>query len=197
MGREGSLQVRELRPVLINLWAPPGVGKSRTQAALFHMMKMEGFKCEAPYEFAKECVYQGNRKALQDALYITGVQEHRNWSLRGQVDFIISDSPTGTSLAYISATSGMWQPLLAICQESREGYRCSDFYLNRCADRPFEEYGRAHDLRDSIALEPAIHGAMTAVRGRRYPDPAPQVLADRSAAKTILQHVMTELRNGR
>jgi adenylate kinase family enzyme len=65
---------------IINLFGGPGSGKSTTAAGLFHRMKLAGYKVELVTEFAKQLTYQN--------------------TVVGQVDYIITDSPTLLSVVY-------------------------------------------------------------------------------------------------
>jgi hypothetical protein len=183
-------------PALINLWSPAGVGKSRTQAAIYHILKMEGARVEAPYEFAKELAYQDNRKAMTDPLYVTGVQEHRNWACLGSVDWIVSDSPTGISLLYIDPTHELYDAITVIASDCRKRYRCFDVRLLR-TDRPYETYGRVHTEAQSKALDDRCDIAMQEIIGIDGWRNAARIQADAMAPRRILEWVREEQSRGR
>lgn len=46
-----------LSPIVINIFGAPGAGKSTTAAALFALMKLEGYKVELATEHAKDRYY--------------------------------------------------------------------------------------------------------------------------------------------
>jgi predicted ATPase len=57
---------------VINLYGGPGTGKSTTAAALFALMKREGYNVELVTEFAKDLVWTERNKELGDQIYIFG-----------------------------------------------------------------------------------------------------------------------------
>lgn len=78
---------------VINLFAGPGAGKSTTAAALFVLMKTEGYKVELVTEYAKELVYAEDWETLNWQPAVTKEQDARQRRLVGKVDWIITDSP--------------------------------------------------------------------------------------------------------
>lgn len=78
---------------VINLYGGPGTGKSTTAAALFSVMKRNGFNVELVTEFAKDLVWTERNKELGDQIYIFGKMYHKLWRLRDKVDYVIIDSP--------------------------------------------------------------------------------------------------------
>ena len=78
---------------VINLFGGPGTGKSTTAAALFALMKRNGYNVELITEFAKDLVWTERNKELGDEIYIFGKMYHKLWRLKGKVDYVINDSP--------------------------------------------------------------------------------------------------------
>jgi len=87
---------------IINLYGGPGIGKSTVAAHLFFLMKKHGQDVELVREYAKEWAWQGKKIEQYDQFYILGHQIHRETSLYGKVDFIVTDSPVLLNLAYAS-----------------------------------------------------------------------------------------------
>lgn len=85
---------------IINFWAGPGSGKSTSAAHLFAVLKQNDYDCELVTEFAKQLVWQERHATFNDQLYILSKQNHKLETLRGKVDYIISDSPICLSLIY-------------------------------------------------------------------------------------------------
>ena len=82
-----------MNTIVINLYGGPGVGKSTIAAGLYYRMKQLGISCELVSEFAKEAIYDGNKKIFNDQYYIFGTQHYRMLRLMGEVKYIICDSP--------------------------------------------------------------------------------------------------------
>lgn len=85
---------------VINLWGPPGQGKSTAAAGLFYKMKVAGYDVELVTEYAKDVVWEGRHNLLRDQLYLLAKQNQRLERLRGQVEWCITDSPILLVLAY-------------------------------------------------------------------------------------------------
>jgi adenylate kinase family enzyme len=86
---------------IINLFGGPGSGKSTTAAGLFHRMKLAGYKVELVTEFAKQLTYQKRYAVLaNNQAYVHAKQLHYLDTVVGQVDYIITDSPTLLSVVY-------------------------------------------------------------------------------------------------
>jgi ABC-type glutathione transport system ATPase component len=78
---------------VINLFAGPGAGKSTTAAGVFHLMKVEGMSVELVTEYAKEMTWEKHHNILTDQLYIVAKQHRRLRRLRGEVEYVVTDSP--------------------------------------------------------------------------------------------------------
>src|SRR5574343_173021 len=78
-----------MNTIVINLYGGPGVGKSTIAAGLYYRMKQLGISCELVSEFAKEAIYDGNKKIFNDQYYIFGTQHYRMLRLMGEVKYII------------------------------------------------------------------------------------------------------------
>lgn len=88
------------KPIVVNLFGPPGAGKSTAAAYIFSMLKMHGVNCELVTEFAKDKTWERNTEALSNQAYVFGKQYYRMSRCAEQVDVIITDSPLLLSIIY-------------------------------------------------------------------------------------------------
>lgn len=88
---------------VINLFGGPGTGKSSTAAELFSLMKWEGYNVELVSEYAKKVTWEGHTNLLHDQLYLLAKQNRSLERLRGQVEYIITDSPLLLGAHYTKA----------------------------------------------------------------------------------------------
>lgn len=78
---------------VINFFAGPGAGTSTMAAGVFHRMKSAGMSVELVTEYAKELVWRGDYKTLENQALVTQEQFTRVACLRGKVDYVVTDSP--------------------------------------------------------------------------------------------------------
>lgn len=139
---------------IINLLAGPSAGKSTTAAGLFFKMKMAGHKVELVTEYAKELVYAERTNVLaNDQLYMFAKQNHRLHNVNSKVDYIITDSSLLFSLVYSNLDSKVFNQLIL---ETYNKYNNLNFFITR-PDK-FEEYGRVHNLEQSLEIDQRILG---------------------------------------
>jgi nicotinamide riboside kinase len=126
-----------MKPLVINLLAGPGAGKSSTMAAVFSQLKWNGVNAEMAPEYAKEKVWEESLKTLENQIYIFGKQNHRVARLASQVECIITDSPLILSLIYGHKMSKSFKDLVL---EEFNRYENLNIFLTRI--KPYNPKGR-------------------------------------------------------
>lgn len=86
--------------LLVNLYGAPGTGKSTGAAYIYSKLKLEEVNCELATEFAKDMVWDENKKAIYNQAYVFGNQYYRISRLENEVDVVITDSPILLSIIY-------------------------------------------------------------------------------------------------
>jgi hypothetical protein len=179
-----------MKPIMVNLWAPPGVGKSMTAAMVFNVLKHKGYRAELTLEYAKDVTYEENWSVLKDQFYLAAMQERRNSRLIGNVDIIVTDSPPGLGLVY--APSGDRGLLWHLVMHFRQRYRNVDWLLTRDPDRPYQTYGRTQTVEESEGLHSVVVKEMQAVCGKVYST----TRADNLAAVYIADALIRSIERG-
>lgn len=159
---------------VINLFGGPGAGKSTTAAGLFHLMKLEGIKCELVTEYAKELVYE--ERSLADGILIFAQQHRRMKRLAGKVDYIITDSPLVMSEVYQLVLPPSFHQLVRTIYN---GFNNVEFKINRV--KPYHAYGRVQTEEKARILDIEMNKIM---------DPDHFVIdGDETAPKEILSKI--------
>lgn len=135
-------------PHIIELYGPPGAGKSLAMHGLVYEMKKMGLRVENTPEFVKDLVYDGIKiEKLGGQLYILGEQNHRIARVMDSVDFIITDCPlpligSYTPPNYILGFEAMLHNL-------HKTYKNVGYFIDRNPEYEFENEGRYHDMEAS------------------------------------------------
>ena len=153
---DGSVEQKPIkeettRPMVVNLFAGPGAGKSTGAAFLFAYLKLLKVNVELVTEFAKELAWEGDKEFMaNNQVYITGQQIRRMNRLIGKVDVIITDSPIELGYFYTE------DPILReLCySEGRKWERRLNFYIERV--KPYNPSGRNQTLEESKHIDDMI-----------------------------------------
>lgn len=153
---DGSVEQKPInekpkRPLVVNLFAGPGAGKSTGAAFLFAYLKLLKVNVELVTEFAKELAWEGDKEFMaNNQVYITGQQIRRMNRLIGKVDVIITDSPIELGALYTDSSL-----LKDLCySEGRKWDRRLDFFVNRV--KPYNPSGRNQTLEEAMILDEKI-----------------------------------------
>lgn len=90
------------KPIVINIFGGPGVGKSTTAWKVSSALSELGYIVEYLPEFAKGLTWSNSHHVLRDQLYVFANQVHPLEMTRDKaLDFVVVDSPLPTSLVYM------------------------------------------------------------------------------------------------
>lgn len=176
-------------PYCINLWAGPGVGKSRTAAGLFNLMKFRGHKVELIHECAKFYTYEDNLTALRDQFLLMAQQEYAQRIVRDSVDYIITDSPPAMGLAYAARED--YATLLMMSQHFRKRYGNLDVLLNRDPSRGYDRYGRRENEMQAVEQHAKVKQLYHFTRNGSSVDHL-ECVADEEAVERIYQQMVMQ-----
>lgn len=159
----GPDQSAPRKPLVVNLFAGPGSGKSTGAAFLFAYLKLAGVNAELVTEFAKELAWEGDKEFMaNNQVYITGQQVRRMNRLVGKVDVIITDSPIELGALYTEE-----ETLKALCAvEGKKFDNRIDFFVRRT--KAYNPSGRNQTFQEAVEIDRrilAINPSMTVVDG--------------------------------
>lgn len=138
---------------VVNMFGAPGSGKSTGAAGLFNLMKLRGHSVELVSEYAKDLTYAKDWAGLDNQLMILAQQDQRLRRLVGQVEYVITDSPLPTGIAYMGDS---WKPGL-----ERLTWDVYDHYFNyhillTKGQFPYDPAGRNQDEAGAMVLANVI-----------------------------------------
>lgn len=144
--------------VNINLFGGPGTGKSTSAAGLFYKMKSKGYKVEYIQEYAKELTFGKDFIKLADQLLILGVQHHRMFRLKNQVEYVIHDSPFIMGMVYLQEDSNIPQKEYSeLIVKMFKSYKNINIFLERDTEHhKYQDYGRSQTLEESLLKDKEI-----------------------------------------
>lgn len=142
-------------PKVINLFGAPGVGKSTVATGLFNLMNTRGQSVEYVSEYAKDLTWGKNWMGLAHQPTILAEQDFRLYRLRGQVEWVITDSPLPLGIAYMGEEwTEMGLDRMAWDMWSR--YENLNVLVNRNRAFPYEGAGRNQDEAGAMVLDNVI-----------------------------------------
>lgn len=141
--------------VVINLFGPPGVGKSKAAAGLYWDMGSDHMSVELCREYAKYLtITERDWQLREEQLYLFAKQHHELFILRGKYTFAITDSPLLLTAFY--APRDVTPPAFYDSVRAyNESYTNLNFFMTRDlkdVNQPFQEEGRWHDREASIRV---------------------------------------------
>lgn len=165
---------------VINLFAGPGAGKSTIRAQVFAELKWRQYLVEEAPEFAKDLVWEKRHYSLSDQIYVFAKQWHRIERLRGQVDYVVTDSPVPMCHVY-AARCDRVLPLAfnVLVQHTYESMENLNFFLRRT--KPYSAIGRNQTEEQARILDEEIEQML-----KEWNIPCTKVLADQNAHLAII-----------
>lgn len=152
------------KPIVINLFGPPGSGKSTGAAEIFAALKKLGINAELVTEFAKDKTWEHNATALGCQEYVFGKQSYRLARCRNDVDVIVTDSPLPLSIVY-NNSQALGTYFNQVVLNVFNTYRNFNYYINRV--KTYNPKGRNQTEAESDALGEPIKNLL-AMSGIEY-----------------------------
>ena len=127
-------------PIVVNLFAGPGAGKSTGAAYIFAQLKMADINAELVTEFAKDLVWQNDLTALKNQLYVLGNQSLRLSRCIDKVDVVVTDSPLLMNCTYCPPEEPYHDDLGRVVFKDWCKYNNQNFFIKRV--KPYKKVGR-------------------------------------------------------
>jgi hypothetical protein len=136
--------------LVVNLFAGPGAGKSTIAANVFAELKWAGVNCELVTEYAKDKVWEGSEKVLDNQVYVFGKQVQRLHRLVGKVDVAITDSPIILSM-YYNRLGKSWKKLDGLVVEAFHQFDNLNYFLVR--KKAYQQAGRLQTEEEAKGID--------------------------------------------
>ena len=136
--------------LVVNLFGVPGAGKSTGAAYVFSKLKMRGINAELVTEFAKDMVWDENRKVLTNQEHIFGSQSYRLDRLRDKVDVVVTDCPLFLT-AFYNKSPVLGKEFNTVVKKVFDTYNNMNFFIYQLRD--FNEVGRVHTKEQALSMQ--------------------------------------------
>ena len=133
-----------MKPIVVNIFAGPGSGKSTTAAALFAHFKFEGLNVELAQEYAKELVWLDKEMNQDEIFRVTS----ERLTIAKKVDFLITDGPILQQLAYTKCPT-IRQAII----DEHDKYHNFNIHLKRSSERKYNPKGRTQTEAQARVLD--------------------------------------------
>ena len=139
--------------IVINIIGGPGVGKSILTSEVFSSLKRDFVSCEISHEYIKKKLREKALKAVESQIYIFAKQQFQLFSMKDEVDVIITDSPIIFGAIYDKTSCPC---LKALILKEFNKYDNMNYLLLRDETIPYEQEGRYQDSEGAKKVDNSI-----------------------------------------
>lgn len=139
--------------IVVNLIGGPGTGKSIITSEIFSELKRRFISAEISPEYIKKKLREKSVKAIQSQIYIFGKQQYQLFTMKDEVDVIVTDSPFIFSSIYDSTKC---PELMNLIMKEFNKYDNMNYYINRDSSVPYEQEGRYQDSDGAVKVDRTI-----------------------------------------
>jgi hypothetical protein len=169
---------------VINLFAPPGTGKTATGQILSGLLSIANYKVEYIPEFAKFATLSKNDAALQDQVYMFGKQENRlNVLNKADLDFVVMDGPL--PLALLFHPDKHYRNFEPLVMEVFKDFDNINVYLKRGPSHVYKTHGRNETSEEALQLDSDLRDIL-----RRHEVPFREFTVDERLPFTLFEYAI-------
>jgi nicotinamide riboside kinase len=130
------------KAIVVNLIGGPGVGKSILTSEVFAELKRRFVSAEISPEYIKKKLREGALKAVESQIYIFGKQQYQLFTMKDEVDVIVTDSPFIFCSIYDKTNN---RELESLIMTEFNKYDNLNYLILRDKSVPYEQEGRYQD----------------------------------------------------
>jgi nicotinamide riboside kinase len=146
-------EVNKKTAIVVNLIGGPGVGKTILTHELVAKIKRKFYSCDISAEYIKRKLREQALKVIQSQIYIFGKQQFQLFTMKDDVDVIITDSPILLSAIYDKSEC---PHLKALIMKEYNSYHNLMYYIERDPSVPYEKEGRYQDLKGAKEVDKKV-----------------------------------------
>jgi nicotinamide riboside kinase len=139
--------------IVINLIGGPGCGKSILSAKLFVKLKLNYTSCDISFEYIKRKLREKALKVIESQIYIFGKQQFQLFTMKDEVEVIVTDSPIILSSIYDKTNC---PHLKALILKEFRSYKNFTYFIERDEDVEYEQEGRYQDLAGAREVDKMV-----------------------------------------
>ncbi|HUS50731.1 MAG TPA: AAA family ATPase [Candidatus Paceibacterota bacterium] len=139
--------------IVINLIGGPGCGKSIMAAKLFEKLKLKYISCDISMEYIKRKLREKALKVIESQIYIFGKQQFQLFTMKDEVEVIITDSPIILSAIYDKTNC---PHLKALILKEFSVYKNLTYFIDRDEEVEYEQEGRYQDLKGAKEVDKKV-----------------------------------------
>ncbi len=136
--------------VIINLMGGPGVGKSILASEIWAKLKRMGITSEVSWEYIKTKLREKAEKAIANQIYLFGKQQFLLFTLKDEVDVIVTDAPL-LLFAYYDKTKCKFLKDIVVNEYNK--YDNLLYLIERDPAVIYETEGRYQDLTEAKIVD--------------------------------------------
>ncbi len=141
---------QEKQALIVNIIGGPGVGKSIIASDLFSALKRRFISSDISHEYIKKKLRERALKAVESQIYIFAKQQFQLYSMKDEVDVIITDSPLLLCAVYDKTKCPLLKGLIL---KEYNKYDNLNYLLLRNQDVPYEQEGRYQDAEGAKKVD--------------------------------------------
>lgn len=139
--------------IVVNLIGGPGCGKSILSAKLFVKLKKKYVSCDISFEYIKRKLREKALKVIESQIYIFGKQQFQLFTMKDEVEVIVTDSPIILSTIYDKTEC---PHLRALILKEFRSYTNLTYFIDRDEDVEYEQEGRYQDLEGAKKVDKMV-----------------------------------------
>jgi len=180
--------IKKNKTIVVGLISGPGTGKSILASELFSYFKKNNVTCDVSWEYIKKKLREKSLKAIESQIYIFGKQQFQLFTMRDEVDVIITDSPLILSVIYDKTECKSLKDLVL---KEFNSYNNMVYFIERDENVKYEQEGRYQDLEGAKKVDEKVKSFLIE---NNIPYKTIKGIGKKSI-KTIIKDVESELKN--